>query len=201
MTGELDLAKPHRIRGFEGSLGEWFQQLEWLYTEMVGAGGVRLWGGRVLDGGYASAADGRTGTFWHLCTTSTRLGTEASRVLSIHRASDIGRVHDVLERLAVGDPRAIWWWEERRGPRKLFLHVAPIDSSVHIVLRQAGRDFRLTTAYPVRKRNAQQYLMRKAADSWESGIPRRRDDRHVDWRRPLAGPHRWPRVRHAVAAG
>jgi len=86
MTGELDLAKPHRIRGFEGSLGEWLQHLEWQYRAIVGEAEIRLWGRPVRAGG-RKTPDGRDARFWHVITDTTAAKTEQTRKLSVTRAS------------------------------------------------------------------------------------------------------------------
>lgn len=190
MSGRCDLAEPYRIHGFEGSLGEWLEHLEWQYRAIVGEAGIRLWGMPVrAEGG--KAPDGRDRLFWHLVTS----GTRDNRKLDLMRASLLPRVWDLLERLACGDPRACWWQEKEKHGRST-LHVASVDFGLHVVLRRAGGVFVLKTAHPAVKRKQRGLLMNRAARSWNSGCSRRDAFRHAAWRRPQVAPFVWPDPRH-----
>jgi hypothetical protein len=193
-----DLAGPYRIAGYEGSVSDWLDDLERMYREVVGAKGVpgiRLWGRRVLSSG-DKAPDGRDRTFWHLVTHSTAAHSEDSRELDLMRASLLPRVWDLLERLAIGDPRAVWW-QEARGPRQSSLNVASVDFGIHVVLISGGGVFVLKTAYPLVKRSQRAKLTRRAARSWQAGDSRRDAFAHYAWRRTGARGHPWPAPRHA----
>ncbi len=193
MSDTRELAPPYLVRGFEGSLGEYLQHLEWMYRAIVGDAGIRLFGLPVRAGG-ARAPDGRPRLFWHLIT-GHGAASKDDRELDVVRAALLPRVWDLLERLAAGDPRACWWPEskDRRG----FLHVASVDFDLHVVLKVArdGRLLILLTAHPIERPKHRAVLMERAARS-RSADNSREPFAHAAWRRQLAHPHRWPATRH-----
>jgi hypothetical protein len=94
----------------------------------------------------------------------------------------MGCVWDVLERLAVGDPRAVSWQQGHGAKHRRALMVAPIDFSFVAQLRERPDHVYFGTAYPLGRQRARG-AMRKAAGGdllplWE--LPRAARSRAVD---------------------
>ena len=94
------------------------------------------------------------GAFWHLVTAG--VGWSPQRWLDPGRCATLGRVWDLLERFAAGNPRACWW-REREGRHKTIV-VAPLDLSLVVVLREHRSNLLLLTAYPLGRRHAANLL-------------------------------------------
>jgi len=184
---DLGLAPLFHARDFEGTLGEYVDELYWMYRAMTEHAGLELWG-RPLWGFSEEAADGRDEAFWHMITDAR--GPGKPRQLNLLRCAALPRVWDVLERLAEGDPRVLWW---RAAGQKLI--AAPLDYSLVVVLRTQPGSFRLLTTYPVGRDSAVR-LRAKAEASWACGRSRRDSYRHPVWRTVRetwrAPVRRWP---------
>ena len=160
--GELGLAPLFPVRGFEGSLSEYVEQLYWQYRAMVDHAGIRIWG-KPLAVSDAAAADGRDRLFWHLITSGTSEGGEEARRLDLTRCAHLSRVWDLLERCAAGDPRVRYWRQvDWFG---LHVRVAARDWSMVAVLLERPNSLVLRTAYPVEGR-ARGTLRSQARASW-----------------------------------
>ena len=160
--GELGLAPLFPVRGFEGSLSEYVEQLYWQYRAMVDHAGIRIWG-KPLAVSDAAAADGRDRLFWHLITSGTSEGGEEARRLDLTRCAHLSRVWDLLERCAAGDPRVRYWRQvDWFG---LHVRVAARDWSMVAVLLERPNSLVLRTAYPVEGR-ARGELRSQARASW-----------------------------------
>lgn len=173
----LGLPEPFTVRGFEGSLGEYVEWLEWQYRAMVHTPGISLWG-KPLSAWGVITKDGRDELFWHLITTGR---AHEGRKLDLKRCANLPLVWDLLERLGAGDPRACWWCDTRRR-----IMVAPLDFTFLVVLRDRPECFYLETAYPVGRRHRAR-LMGQASSSWLTGRSRRDAYRHVAWRQRSQG--------------
>jgi hypothetical protein len=173
--GEIGLPALYRIRGFEGSLGEWLDGLYAQYLAIVRDARISLWGKAVRRSG-VQLADGRDETFWHCITNSKGPFAERRRQLDLGRAAVIGQAWDLLERLAVGDPRACCW---RQGKK---IVIVPVDWSLVVVLRDCGDHFELVTMYPMRKKMARNAQQKRAAQACLSDSRRRGPAEHPTWR-------------------
>ena len=165
--GEIGLPPLFPIRGFEGSTADYLNELYAQYRRVVGEGGLRLRGKPVVAAG-RQGSDGRDKRFWHLITEVGRFAPRRS--LSLRRCAWLPRVLWVLKGMAAGDPRCIWWRENRRD-----LHGIPLDVSCHLVLRERTSYFMLATAYTVDNDDRRARLIDRAAESWRSGDSARRD--------------------------
>ena len=106
MTADnLGLPEPFRVADFEGTVEEWLQRCRWQFEAIID-GHIRPWGLPVVS------ADDHDTAFWHVVTGD---GAVARRQLDLERCASLGRVWDVLERLAADDCRVCWWPERRRG--------------------------------------------------------------------------------------
>jgi len=155
------------------SVQAWVDHAWWQWRAFTADPGLALWGRRVLvpEG---TAADGRDATFWHAITSDTG---GAQRHLSPLRVAMVGQAWDLLERLAAGDRRVIWWreWSRRRGRRggkRRRLFVASEDFRFVVVLAECRYTFRLVTFYPVDGGYAVN-LCKRFCSSWARGASRR----------------------------
>ncbi len=160
--GELGLPDLFSIRDFEGSVAEWLQRCRWQFGAIVD-GHIAPFGKPVVT---SSAADD---VFWHIVTDG-RCGSEG-RCLNLMRCAMMGRIWDLLERLAVDDPRACCWQGREHGRkrdhgrnrgRRKTLMVAPVDLSFVVVLRESREALLFVTAYPLGRRERVR-MMAKAA--------------------------------------
>lgn len=187
---EIGLPPLFPLRGFEGSLREYVDQLYWQYRCIVGDAGISLWGKPVVGVG-TRGPDGRDRRFWHLISEAD--GTcGARRVLNLDRCAALPRVWAVLEQLASGDTGVCWWREGRQ-----YVLVAPPDFTMHVVLKEHASKLTLITAYPVASAERRARLREKAAASWALGKSRTRHCGHPLWqheveasRTPAAGLRR-----------
>ncbi len=160
-AGELRLPEPFSIASFDGSVQEWVQRCRWQLEQAVD-GHIELQGRPVLPAGDIDKL------FWHVATGAHRGSQE--RWLDPRRCALMGLVWDILERLAVGDPRAVSWREKRHyGHKKgkgrrtgTRLMVAPVDFSFAAILREGPEHVFLGTAYPLGEQSSLR-AMRKAA--------------------------------------
>ncbi|MFA4929873.1 MAG: hypothetical protein WC558_15260 [Patulibacter sp.] len=190
----IGLPAPFRLAGFEGSLGEWLDYLEWQYRAIIGEAGLKLWGKPIRAAGDgAQAADGRDRRFWHLITTGTAAHTERTRRLDLRRCAMFGQVWALLELAEAEDPRVMWW----RWGDTVFL--APVDTSMVVVLRETKGEFLLTSFYPVRGQKQRNRYWRHAATSWRTGESQRVDRRHRLWRAYCRGTK--PTAVHLLTVG
>jgi hypothetical protein len=164
--GELGLPPLFTIRDFDGSLSEWLDRAYLQYRAMVHDAGIVIWDKRVIAFD-EQAEDGRDATFWHCITDGKGKFTANGRKLNPMRVAVLGRAWDLLERLAAGDPRAVWW---REGHRIL---VCPVDWSLIVVLMERRQYFALLTSHCVYGRKVRNRLQNRAAKSWLSGESRR----------------------------
>ncbi len=192
---ELGLAPLYSLRDFEGSVDEYVERLYWQYRTMVDDAGIVIWGKPIRVSG-AKAEDGRDRLFWHLIT-ERHPESKLHRTLSLGRCAHLPRVWDLLERLAAGDLRAVWWCERRR------LLVAPIDFSLLVVLQETAGSpgaWRLVTAYPRRRPKARRYSFNHAAAAWLAGQCRcPAPEGHHVWK--SGAPGRLPPARQLLAQG
>jgi len=162
LHSEIGLPPLFTLRGFEGSLSEYVEQLYWQYRAMVGDAGIRIWG-KPLAVSDAAARDGRDRLFWHLITSGTSEAGEEARRLDLTRCAHLPRVWDLLERGAAGDPRVRIWrqvdWYGRH------VRVATRDWSMVAVLLERPNSLVLRTAYQVEGR-ARGPLRSQARASW-----------------------------------
>ena len=162
-AGDLGLPEPLTIAGFEGSVCEWLQRCRW-QLEAIVDGHIQPWGRPVV------ACCAHEQLFWHIVTSDDG---PCPRRLDIGRCELLGQVWDVLERLAAADPRVCWWpVKDRRGRS---IHVAPIDFSLVVVLKECRTSYLLLTAYPKGPRRRAK-LMERAAMAcegrWSAGHTR-----------------------------
>lgn len=194
-AGELGLPPLFTLSGFDGSLSEYVERLHWQYKAIVGDPGLRPFGMPVQSQG-GTCPDGRDAAFWHIITDNVPGGGRMNRRLSLSRAAMLGRVWHLLEWLAAGDLRAVWWREPwQRGWR---LHVAPIDFGFLVVLDQHDGALYLVTAFPL-SRGQRRRAFDHAAKSWHAGHCERPDTQHPAWRRRHKG-RRLP-ARHLAVLG
>jgi len=183
--GEIGLPAPFRLAGFEGSLSEYLQRLEWQYRAIVHDADIRLWGKPIVARGEV-CTDGRDKAFWHAITDATgKHARRGQRQLGLGRAARLGQAWHLLELLAAGDMRAVWWREY--GSIGARVHVTPVDFRFVVVLQESRRHFSLVTVYPIGKRKRGQAMSRAAA-AWESGACTREDAK----RQPVPGPYHSP---------
>lgn len=180
------------------TLGEWIEALWWQYRCIVDDPGVRVLGKPVVGCGKATP-DGRSEGFWHCITDSASPKLSAKpcrrddpertrppgRVLSLHRGAMLGRTWAVLELLAAGDPRAVWWRESSCRGRHVF--VADVNFTMVVVLHEGANVLRLNTQHPLRNRHDASGMQNRAAASWLRGLCSRDEhevvvDRHPMWR-------------------
>lgn len=128
------------LRGFQGSLADYIDRLHWQYRAMLHEPGVTLWGRPVIGGG-GVAPDGRDACFWHLVTQSEP--DSERRTFNLRRAASIPRTWAVLEMLAAGDPRVVWW----RSGNHLF--AATADWRHFVAMTERRHHFVLKTAFPL----------------------------------------------------
>ncbi len=169
----IGLAPLYRARDFDGSFTEYVDALYWQYRAMTEHAGLELWG-RPLCGVGEREADGRDAQFWHMITDGR--GPGRPRQLNLLRCAVLPRAWDVLQRLAEGDVRVIWWLESRQR-----LVVAPVDFDLLIILRRGATSFRLLTVHPVDVYGRPSQWVR-ARKSWNSGRSRRDAFAHPVWR-------------------
>ena len=160
---EIGLPPLFTLRGFEGSLSEYVEQLYWQYRAMVDHAGIRILG-KPLAASDAAARDGRDRLFWHLITSGTSEGGEEARRLDLTRCAHLPRVWDLLERCAGGDPRVRYWRQVDWFGRHV--RVAAHDWSMVVVLLERPRSLVLRTAYPVEGRARRGTLRSQARASW-----------------------------------
>jgi hypothetical protein len=148
--GELGLPDLFSVRDFEGSVAEWIQHCRWQFGAIVD-GHIAPFGKPVVSSARADEV------FWHVITDGRQ---SEGRRLNLLRCALIGRIWDVLERLAAGDPRACCWRAHDHSTRTMW--VAPVDLSFVIVLRECRTTLLLVTAYPLGRRERVR-MMAKAA--------------------------------------
>ena len=170
------------------TLGEWLDCLYVQYRAIVHDAGIRLWGKPILPRGDV-CADGRDKKFWHIITCDAgRRTADRRRRLSTERAAVLGQAWHLLELLAAGDMRAVWWREPwRSGLSAGRVFVTTVDVRLVVVLEEARGHFGLVTVYPVGRR-ARSKTFNRAAAAWESGacvLPAVK-------RRSLPGPYHSP---------
>ncbi len=178
---DLGLAPPFPLRGFEGSLSEYVEQLHWQYRQMTDLARINLWGKPLIPRGEV-CADGRDKKFWHIITEAVPRSSSGPhyRQLSLARAAVLGQAWQVLELLAAEDIRAVWWREGwHAGMSRVF--VTTVDFRLVVVLEEVRGYFRLVTVYPVGRRKRSRVFWR-AARAWESGACSRKDTKHPKWR-------------------
>jgi hypothetical protein len=182
--GEIGLPPLLNHKDFD-TLGEWLDCLYVQYRAIVHDAGIRLWGKPILPRGDV-CADGRDKKFWHIITDATgKHASRGQRQLGLGRAARLGQAWHLLELLAAGDMRAVWWREYR--PTSTRVVVTPVDFRFVVVLQESRRHFSLVTVFPIGKRKSGQYMSRAAA-AWESGacvLPAAK-------RRSLPGPYHSP---------
>lgn len=174
--GELDLPEPFRIRDFDGPLSVWIDQVYEQYRCMVGDDGIRLWNKPVLGSG-GKASDGRDSSFWHAITDDVGRG---QRHLAPGRAARLGRAWYVLELLAAGDMRAVWWRERSHGAPRLL--VSTVNFEHVVILQEARGAYRFVSSYPLQGPGRRAKFMARAAAAWESGLCTREETKHPKWR-------------------
>lgn len=164
---------------------EWLEVVHAEYRAIVQDARLRLFGMQVQ--GYGSAcSDGRSTTFWHAITDGVP-GHKARR-LSILRGAMLGQVWHVLDLLAAGDVRVLWWREPCRKDWRLY--VVPIDFRFVVVLNERGGSLKFVTAYPLSHRRRRS-MSDRAAAAYQAGHCDLPDRRHPKWRRE---PARCPAV-------
>jgi hypothetical protein len=183
---ESDLGLPPLIDQNDfGTLGEWIDCLYWQYRAIVGDAGIRLWGKPIVARGEV-CSDGRDKVFWHAITDAVGKRDRAGqRQLGLRRAARLGQAWHLLELLAAGDMRAVWWREYR--PQGTRILVTTVNFRFVVVLQESRRHFSLVTVFPIGKRRRVLYMSRAAA-AWESGacvVPAVK-------RQPAPAPHRSP---------
>jgi len=160
VSDDLGLAPLFPLAGFEGSLGDYVDDLYRQYHDVVYDAGIQLWGMPLVARG-KKAADGRDLLFWHLITSSTTEKTEETRRLAPKRCAYLPRVWDVLERLARDDIRVCWWREPRAH-----ICVAPVDFSLIVELRRVRGTYEVWTAFPTDKPRKRRRTFERAASRW-----------------------------------
>ena len=185
--GEIGLPPLLNHKDFD-TLGEWLDCLYVQYRAIVHDAGIRLWGKPILPRGDV-CADGRDKKFWHIITCDAgRRTADRRRRLSTERAAVLGQAWHLLELLAAGDMRAVWWREPwRSGLSAGRVFVTTVDVRLVVVLEEARGHFGLVTVYPVGRR-ARSKTFNRAAAAWESGacvLPAAK-------RRSLPGPYHSP---------
>ena len=150
-AGELGLPEPFRIADFEGPTSEWLQRCRWQFEAIVD-------GHIQIDGRPLLACGDHDEVFWH--ATTGDVAWSETRWLDLGRCAVMGRVWDLLERLAAGDPRACFW-REGHGRRKSLM-VAPVDLSLIVVLRECRASVLFVTAWPLRQRKRARQMERVA---------------------------------------
>jgi len=181
--GEIGLPPLLNHKDFD-TLGDWLDCLYWQYRAIVHDAGIRLWGKPIVRRGEV-CADGRDKTFWHAITGTGKHASRGQRQLELGRAARLGQAWHLLELLAAGDMRAVWWREYR--PFGDCVLVSTVDFRLVVVLQESLRHFSLVTVYPIGRRKCGQYMSR-AASAWESGacvLPAVK-------RRSLPGPYHSP---------
>lgn len=161
-AGEIGLPPLFPLRGFHGSTTDYIAELYAQYQRVVGENGLRLWGKPIVSSGL-QGTDGRDKRFWHIITDVGR-DSGPRRSLSLERCAWLPRGLWTLELLSADDSRCISWREGRKD-----LHVAPVDFSMHLVLREGSTLFRLVTGYPVDNADRAGRLMDRATAFWLSG--------------------------------
>ena len=180
------------------TLGEWIDSLYAQYLAIVREADIRLWG-KPLIRRSDEGIDGRDVRFWHIITESAARSAPGPhhRKLSLGRAAIIGQAWHLLELLAAGDIRAVWWREEwYPGTQRVF--VTTVDFNLVVVLQEARGHFSLITLYPVGRKKRAKVFGRVAA-AWESGACGRDDRKHPKWRSWTGGQR--PPARQIVALG
>jgi hypothetical protein len=195
-----DLGLPALLTNTDfATVSEWIEELWRQYRGIVQDPGVCIGGKWVVDTGQVEA-DGRTAGFWHCISDSARGGASAKpqwtdrrtrglrargRVLSLTRGAMLGRTWALLDLVAAGDPRAVWWREtDWRGSHVL---VADANFTMLVAMHERAHVLRLKTQYPLRSRHAALEMQNRAAASWLRGRCRRDEhevivDRHPMWR-------------------
>ena len=130
------------LRDFE-TLDDWLDYLHWQYLAIVQDAGLQVLGKPIQRAG-GVRGDGRDARFWHLITDGIAGG--GPRRLDPGRAAHLGQAWHVLELLAAGDIRAVWW---REGYR---VYVSTVDFRLLVVLHESAQHFALVTVHPIRRR-------------------------------------------------
>jgi hypothetical protein len=86
--------------------------------------------------------------FWHAVTTAVK--SSPVRVLSLGRCAIMGKIGGLLERMAVGDPQVVSWYEHKGAGkrRRKYLFAAPADFAFVVQLKDGSGMVKLYTAYP-----------------------------------------------------
>lgn len=196
-----DLGLPPLIEHTDfATLGDWIEALWQQYRGITWDPGICIGEKIVVDTAGRIEADGRTAGFWHCISDSAggassakpqwsnrraRRARAQGRVLSLERGAMLGRTWALLELLAAGNPRAVWWREtDWRGSHVL---VADANFTMLVALHERTNVLRLKTQYPIRSRHAAFQMQERAAASWLRGRCSRDEhevvvDRHPMWR-------------------
>ena len=151
-NGALGLPEPFRVREFEGSVDEWLQRCRWQFEAIVD-------GHIEVDGKPVVACADHEQLFWHVVTTDK--GPKRGRWLDLKRCEIVGRVWDLLERWAAGDPRACSWHERTHGRKNVA--VAPVDMSFVVILRECREELLLVTTHPMGRTSGAARMAKVAA--------------------------------------